>query len=186
MPPWTSTFPTSSPPGQPSPRASAKRPSREHGTTYAHGASGNRVAESSSGVTKTFDHDAQGRLRGATVGGVAISYVVDGAARRLGRPEGGATTHQWLFRDDFAGRGRARWSRRFAMAVCVRDRQAPAGCSHRRCGGRVPARHRPGRLVAAGGPGERWRRVAADAARRVGRGGGRFRRGGVCTGAVCP
>jgi RHS repeat-associated protein len=49
-------------------------------TGHVHAVSGpDAVAESSSGVTKTFDHDAQGTRRGATVGGVAISYVVAGA-----------------------------------------------------------------------------------------------------------
>jgi RHS repeat-associated protein len=107
--------------------AAALVPRRLVPRTLNHDANGNRVAESSSGVTKTFDHDAQGTLRGATVGGVAISYVVDGAARRLARLEGGVTTHQWLFRDDLQvaaeldGAGALRWRFVYATGKHVPD-----------------------------------------------------------------
>jgi hypothetical protein len=95
--------------------ASAKRPSREHGTTHSHDANGNRVAKSTTGLTRTFDHDSRGTLRRVTAGGTAVRSTVDGSGRRIARQENGTTTAQWLYRDglrmaaELDGQGALRW-----------------------------------------------------------------------------
>jgi RHS repeat-associated protein len=102
-------------------RALANRPSREHGTRCAHGANGNRVAESTTGLTRSFDHDSRGTLRRVTVGGTEVRYTVDGSGRRIARQENGTTTAQWLYRDglrmaaELDGTGALRW--RFVYAT---------------------------------------------------------------------
>jgi hypothetical protein len=107
--------------GRESVRALANRPSREHGTRCAHGANGNRVAESTTGLTRSFDHDSRGTLRRVTVGGTEVRYTVDGSGRRIARQENGTTTAQWLYRDglrmaaELDGQGALRW--RFVYAT---------------------------------------------------------------------
>jgi RHS repeat-associated protein len=72
------------------------------GWTYAYTANGELSSrkENATGKTWTYSYDALGNLLSVSIpAGPQISYLVDGANRRVGKRVNGALTKQWLYRD---------------------------------------------------------------------------------------
>jgi YD repeat-containing protein len=53
------------------------------------------------GAATTYDHDAFGNLRGVTLpNGIAITYVIDGRNRRIGKKVNGSLPESYVYEDD--------------------------------------------------------------------------------------
>jgi YD repeat-containing protein len=69
-------------------------------TSYTYTASGELASKSQGEATISFDYDALGSLRGVTLAtGLALDYVVDGQARRVGKKVGGTLVEGFLYQD---------------------------------------------------------------------------------------
>ena len=95
---------------------------------YTYSPSGNLATRSAPSGNSSYSYDARGNLVGATLpGGIAVTYLLDGLDRRLGKRVNGTATMQFL---DFrhAGCRTTGWRRRCRQPVRVR-RWTGAGLS---------------------------------------------------------
>jgi RHS repeat-associated protein len=68
--------------------------------SYSYRASGELAAKTQNGHTMSYTYDALGNLLGVTTAdGIAISYVVDGRNRRIGKKVNGTLVTGFLYRD---------------------------------------------------------------------------------------
>ncbi len=69
--------------------------------TYSHNASGQLQQKVQGGHTTSYDYDIFGNLRSVTLpsGGV-VSYVVDGANRRVAKRVNGVVVRRWLYQNE--------------------------------------------------------------------------------------
>lgn len=68
---------------------------------YDHAATGHRIRETSPDGITEYDYDAFGNLRSVDLpDGRKVTYVIDGANRRVARKVDGEVTRQFLYRDD--------------------------------------------------------------------------------------
>src|SRR5258708_3713108 len=68
--------------------------------TYAYKADGSLQTKTCAGATTTYDYDAFGNLRHATLpNGTNIDYVIDGQDRRIGRKSAGFLVDGFIYRD---------------------------------------------------------------------------------------
>jgi RHS repeat-associated protein len=70
-------------------------------TTYSYAPGGELARKVAGTATTTYSYDPAGALTAVTLpDGTAVSYVVDGASRRVGKKRNGALAQGWLYRDD--------------------------------------------------------------------------------------
>jgi RHS repeat-associated protein len=68
--------------------------------TYAYKADGSLQTKTCAGATTTYDYDAFGNLRGVTLpNGTAITYIIDGQNRRVGKKVNGALVESFVYED---------------------------------------------------------------------------------------
>jgi RHS repeat-associated protein len=66
--------------------------------TYTYKADGALQTKTCAGATTSYDYDAFGNLRGVTLPtGTAITYIIDGQNRRVGKKVNGAVVEEWLY-----------------------------------------------------------------------------------------
>jgi len=71
------------------------------GASYTYNANGDLATKTDSAGTTTYEYDALGNLRKVTMpSGTVISYVIDGANRRVAKRVGGVLVQQWLYSSD--------------------------------------------------------------------------------------
>ena len=69
-------------------------------TTYVHNAAGERQSKSAAGPTINYQYDTLGNLTGVTLpGATQIEYLLDGAARRVGKKLNGTLVQGFLYQD---------------------------------------------------------------------------------------
>lgn len=73
------------------------------GATYSYRQSGELLTHTAGGATTIYDYDELGNLLSvARPDGVVISYVIDGAERRVGKKIDGTLVQGFLYRDDLS------------------------------------------------------------------------------------
>jgi RHS repeat-associated protein len=69
-------------------------------TTYTYAPGGELAKKATATATTTYSYDPAGALTAVTLpDGTAITYVVDGVSRRVGKKRNGSITQEWLYRD---------------------------------------------------------------------------------------
>jgi RHS repeat-associated protein len=72
------------------------------GASYSYGANGELQTKTLNGQVTTYKYDAFGNVREVDLPGAAVTYVVDGQQRRVGKIVNGMLTKAWLYRDELA------------------------------------------------------------------------------------
>lgn len=95
--------------------------------TYAYKADGSLQSKTCAGATTTYDYDAFANLRGVTLpNGTAITYLIDGQNRRIGKKVNGTLMESFVYEDQlkrvgwYDGTGALK-----GQFIFARGRQAP-------------------------------------------------------------